>query len=159
MTRGKRPDPRLDRPVASRLPDDIGEAAQMRQAERMGVHVPVQAPVLSANGKNAGLGPFAKGTADTARAGAMENELRMSVSKVRVAAQKTTAMVSRPVKTNFGPEPCFGLRASVHRRWANSRRCSSRVGSAGAGSRLVTTIPVSIPNRIRRRSANHPDAA
>src|SRR5437773_1459229 len=94
-----RPDPRLDRPIASRIPGaDIGEAAQMADAERMGVHVPVEAPVLSANGKNAGLGPFAKGSvADAARATAMAKELAASVSKVRMAASKATAMVSRPV--------------------------------------------------------------
>src|ERR1044071_1283138 len=94
-----RPDPRLDRPIASRIPGaDISEAAQRAEAERMGVHVPVEAPVLSANGKNAGLGPFAKGSVgDAARAGAMAKELAASVSKVRMAARKATGMVSRPV--------------------------------------------------------------
>src|SRR5690349_11514528 len=37
-----RPDPRLDRPIASRLADDISEAGQIARAERMGVHVPVE---------------------------------------------------------------------------------------------------------------------
>src|SRR5205823_7976142 len=70
-----RPSPALSRPIPSRIGEDIGVAAEMERARRMGVQTPLPAPTLSPNGARAGLGPFVTGSSgDKARADAMARD-------------------------------------------------------------------------------------
>lgn len=152
-----RPDPRLDRPIASRLADDISEAAQITQAERMGLHMPVKAPELSATGAKAGLGGFGPNSSSKrAKLAAAMSDLAMSVSKVRMAAQKTTAMQSGPIAqisdasgkvgiTGRNPIPAAGRGSTMRvpkspvaqdrERWASGT--SDRIAGASKGLSLA----------------------
>jgi V8-like Glu-specific endopeptidase len=70
----------------------------MARAEQMGVHMVVEAPVLSAAGRMAGLGAFGPSSSSpSAVRNASMNDLAMARSKVAMAGRKTTVMMSRPV--------------------------------------------------------------
>jgi hypothetical protein len=151
-----RPEPRLNRPIAARLPNaDISEAAQIAAAERMGLHVPVEAPTLSSKGAMAGLGPFSPSSSSKkAKSAAMATELAGSVAKVRLAARKATAMEALPVPalsdrsrragiTGKGPIAAaskgFEMRlpkgplAQDRERWASGTQARISAASKGLG--------------------------
>jgi hypothetical protein len=56
-----RPSPSLNIPTASRIADDLSEAAQQAHARMLGLQTPHETPHLSSNGARAELGPFATG--------------------------------------------------------------------------------------------------